>query len=289
MNLSHVERYFSDFLSAIESDESIPMHEEGAIIDGVPARLSLPKNFFVIGTVNVDETTYMFSPKVLDRANVLEFRVEVDQFTDYIKEPKRIDIDKLKGKGAKYGSALVAATDLDVSKDLIAALDDEITTEHFVFLQREMEVLFRIFQNFGWDFGFRVGKEVMRFVYYYKLLSRNGWSPEEALDAQIIQKLMPKLNGSEGRLNGIVKALAWYCSGSEAELHPDKEIQDIIPQERAKAICSKVGESTSDDPKTIQAKLIEADHQAKFPLSMIKTVRMWNAVKANGFTSFAEN
>jgi hypothetical protein len=36
-------------------------------------RLAIPKNVFVIGTVNVDETTYMFSPKVLDRAFVLEF------------------------------------------------------------------------------------------------------------------------------------------------------------------------------------------------------------------------
>ena len=35
--------------------------------------LILPKNLFVIGTVNVDETTYMFSPKVLDRANTIEF------------------------------------------------------------------------------------------------------------------------------------------------------------------------------------------------------------------------
>ena len=30
-------------------------------------------NLLVIGTVNVDETTYMFSPKVLDRANTIEF------------------------------------------------------------------------------------------------------------------------------------------------------------------------------------------------------------------------
>ncbi len=35
----------------------------------------LPSNLFVVGTVNVDETTYMFSPKVLDRANTIEFRV----------------------------------------------------------------------------------------------------------------------------------------------------------------------------------------------------------------------
>ena len=66
MNLSHVERYFADFLSAIESNESIPLHGDD--------ELEIPFNLLVIGTVNVDETTYMFSPKVLDRANTIEFK-----------------------------------------------------------------------------------------------------------------------------------------------------------------------------------------------------------------------
>ena len=43
----------------------------------MPASLTLPTNLIVTGTVNVDETTYGFSPKVLDRAMVLELD-EVD-------------------------------------------------------------------------------------------------------------------------------------------------------------------------------------------------------------------
>ncbi|MEY4488015.1 MAG: hypothetical protein RIQ79_523, partial [Verrucomicrobiota bacterium] len=81
MNLSHVERYFADMLSSIESDEPIHLHADRApdgspaIRDGVPGEIKLPSNLFLIGTVNIDETTYMFSPKVLDRANVIEFRI----------------------------------------------------------------------------------------------------------------------------------------------------------------------------------------------------------------------
>ena len=85
MNLSHVERYFADFLSALESrDAGLHLHREGkgkrlprqpGGLADVPETLRLPRNVFVVGTVNVDETTYMFSPKVLDRANVIEFRV----------------------------------------------------------------------------------------------------------------------------------------------------------------------------------------------------------------------
>lgn len=74
MNLSHVERYFSDFLSHMETigeDNLIVLDGYG---DGGADRLPYPQNLFVVGTVNIDETTYMFSPKVLDRANVIEFK-----------------------------------------------------------------------------------------------------------------------------------------------------------------------------------------------------------------------
>lgn len=69
MNLSHVERYFADFLSAIESGQPIPLYSN----DDENYELDIPDNLLIVGTVNVDETTYMFSPKVLDRANTIEF------------------------------------------------------------------------------------------------------------------------------------------------------------------------------------------------------------------------
>ena len=82
MNLAKVEYYFSDFLSAMESGTEMVLHDAGdevtVEIDGdaghrAPSGSQVPRNVFFTGTVNVDETTYMFSPKVLDRANVIEF------------------------------------------------------------------------------------------------------------------------------------------------------------------------------------------------------------------------
>lgn len=40
-------------------------------------RLSLPANLIIVGTVNMDETTFSFSRKVLDRAMTIEMN-EVD-------------------------------------------------------------------------------------------------------------------------------------------------------------------------------------------------------------------
>ena len=77
MNLSHVERYFSDFLSHMETPDNpfeIDGYRNKDDEDESTGKLPYPENLFVIGTVNIDETTYMFSPKVLDRANVIEFK-----------------------------------------------------------------------------------------------------------------------------------------------------------------------------------------------------------------------
>ncbi len=86
MNMSYVERYFADFLSAMESGEYIPLwtNKPDDTENEVPKEISLPKNFYVIGTINVDETTYMFSPKVLDRAFVLEFHIEKNDMEKFL-------------------------------------------------------------------------------------------------------------------------------------------------------------------------------------------------------------
>jgi len=96
MNLAKVEYYFADFLSIMESrttdneqGKKLHLHDgkkedkgdKGIVYDAdgtqIPRMITIPNNVYFTGTVNIDESTYMFSPKVLDRANVIEFN-EVD-------------------------------------------------------------------------------------------------------------------------------------------------------------------------------------------------------------------
>ena len=105
MNLAPVEQYFAEYLSVIESrklqdghietDPIVPYENTeayGSLIDQLfdsdeerkaykteegGKRLTIPKNLFVVGTVNMDETTFSFSRKVLDRAMTIEMN-EVD-------------------------------------------------------------------------------------------------------------------------------------------------------------------------------------------------------------------
>ena len=100
MNLAPVEQYFAEFLSVIESRKQEngkvvtdpivdyePTEAYKSLIDQLfdddeiraeylkekgGKRLSIPQNLIVVGTVNMDETTFSFSRKVLDRAMTIE-------------------------------------------------------------------------------------------------------------------------------------------------------------------------------------------------------------------------
>jgi len=81
MNLARVERYFANFLSSMETGEPLVLHGGDGLVNGIPSKLAWPRNLFIAGTVNMDETTKAFSDKVLDRAFTLEFwEVDLEEF-----------------------------------------------------------------------------------------------------------------------------------------------------------------------------------------------------------------
>src|SRR5699024_5704916 len=130
MNLSIVERYFADFLSAMESGEKIPLHsfEKATCQNGkinIPSYISIPKNLYIIGTVNIDETTHMFSPKVLDRANTIEFRITKDEMESFFRTAEKIDMEVLKRQGAGMSESFIT---LSGKKDFQDIRTEEITT-----------------------------------------------------------------------------------------------------------------------------------------------------------------
>lgn len=104
MNLAPVEQYFAEYLSVVESRKC---QKDGTVItDSILEKnkdvwysnliesltsdenvrkqfneegISIPQNLIVVGTVNMDETTFSFSRKVLDRAMTIEMN-EVDLY-----------------------------------------------------------------------------------------------------------------------------------------------------------------------------------------------------------------
>ena len=250
MNMSYVERYFADFLSAMESKEPISlwsideMKDENAEVDGVPQKVALPKNLFIIGTINVDETTYMFSPKVLDRANVIEFKISPKEMADFLKDMKEIDRESINGKAAGMGASFVQIAS---SKELAKNIDAVSTLQNF----------FNELKGVNAEFGYRSATEIFRFICQAK--GNDDATPKltdaEILDAAIVQKLLPKLHGSRKKLEPVLSQLWKLCfTGAGKDLNISKENIE----------------------------------EAEFKESADKIRRMYESATANGFTSFAE-
>lgn len=148
MNLAPVEQYFAEYLSVVESRKS---HEDGTVttdpifekVDeewyfNLTASLTtdenvrkqfnkdgicIPQNLIVVGTVNMDETTFSFSRKVLDRAMTIEMN-DVDLHGGLTERNEQIG--KL-GKAELIGNAVegvdVYADNMEVCETVLTYLD----------------------------------------------------------------------------------------------------------------------------------------------------------------------
>lgn len=211
MNLSHVERYLSDLISCMESGENLKIDSD---CDDIPNDLTI-KNIMVIGTVNIDETTYMFSPKVLDRANVIE-----------IQAPSEDDISKLMTEKIKSYSPV---GDVEFLQDYSRGLEcrgwntysimktiEKADVSNQSHVKKILDTLAKIqnaLASMKMPMGFRTIDEISRFLYVAWMYEGGGeflrWS--HYLDVQVMQKIIPRIHGNVSIKEGLDK-LAVECS-----------------------------------------------------------------------------
>ena len=254
MNLSHVERYFADFLSAMEARYgAIRLHDEGprgkadfrlprfeGDAVGVPRELPYPKNLFVIGTVNVDETTYMFSPKVLDRAHVIEFEVDPAEVAAFLDEPKPLEPVPRAPMGEAEAFLQFSLRARGMKEPGLDALPMAVKSR----VNGALIDLLEILQKGRFEFAFRTAKEVAAYMRVCReLRPKDGWDEaawQADLDDEILQKVLPRLHGSRTRVGPLLGALGWYLHSSDkagameffpplGEELPKKSVQEIIP------------------------------------------------------------
>ncbi len=206
MNLAHVERYFSDFLSGVESRRPVlpdlvfdQPSRQWVLRDVEAQRLPLPRNLFVVGTVNVDETTYMFSPKVLDRAFTFEFRVTADELDAELQRP----IAAPAGDDQRLRAFASLAERDDFQREYPHPARDEIVST----LQAAHSILARANQ----EFGHRTLYEILRFCAFYA--ATGDIDVHAALDLAMMQKVLPKVHGSRRRIEPVLTAMAALAAG----------------------------------------------------------------------------
>ncbi|MEX6430119.1 McrB family protein [Ferrimicrobium acidiphilum] len=221
LNLSRVEHYFADFLSVMESRHEndgvwitdplrIAAGRTGTLnfvgqsanaqpfVDSVDADLPIPENLFVVGTVNIDESTQGISNKVLDRANTIELEnvdfspPEPPEPDDYQHADLHVLAHHLVDRRYRAYEQAVAAHQAELAT----------VTQHLTELNEVLK---------GWrlHFGIRIRNEVCTYMAYaYDFceqakaiqLDLEGFDDSTAFDRQVLQKILPRISGTREEL-----------------------------------------------------------------------------------------
>lgn len=156
----------------------------------VPSRTEIPLNVFVIGTVNTDETTYSFSSKVLDRSNVIEFN-KIDLLGAYGY-----------GENKKLENEIQFPNEDNINLEIIlpTARDPQEVIRLYPEIFNVLVEIFDILNANNLHFGYRVFNEISRYIINFCGENSEKSSLVLALDFQVVQKVLPKLNGSKDEL-----------------------------------------------------------------------------------------
>lgn len=225
MNLSKVEHYFSDILSCLESrvlrngdiqQESIvlfngleELETNSETFETIPSRIEIPMNLYITGTVNIDESTYMLSSKVIDRANVIEFNdVDLSAYA--------------KSEWQPVENSFTLSKDLDFLNASIASKEDYQKLPSII--QETLSEVNSIMSKYHLHFGYRVANEIARYIRQVTIYIGEDESVlNQALDFQFLQKVFPKLNGTYAVLEQPLKELLLYFSNNE-------DVENIQPE-----------------------------------------------------------
>ena len=261
MNLARVEYYFSDFLSKMETrhydgdqiktdrllNENDFDQNDSNDSKAKYSNLHIPDNLYLIGTVNMDETTHPFSKKVLDRANTIEFN-QID-LTAFLEEDYTDQAQSL-----KITNQFLKTEYLNL-KDLLPVKKDEVrrTTE-------ELERLNEILKKANLQVGYRIRDEIN--FYIVEALDKELLAENTAFDKEILQKVLPRIQGSSAIIKEILLELFDFFSGS--------------------SFSQENGQLSAGVWNYYQAN----QESFKYPESAEKTAYMLRRFEEDGFTSY---
>ncbi|MDE0021346.1 MAG: hypothetical protein OXT69_08190 [Candidatus Poribacteria bacterium] len=199
INLSYVEHYFADFLSALQNPEGaqgVRCFNPDLCAEGDPLRpygyLSIARSVRFTGTANVDETTKPFSPRMLDRVNVIEIQPPPQPIFEG-QETAPLGSSYLERKNAAPISA-------SVYRSWTASRPSEETIS---FVRRSIDPIQKILYQYGYPLSMRALGGIAR----YAANSADLISEREAFDRQILQRVLPKLRGHTDRFRQLLQEL----------------------------------------------------------------------------------
>lgn len=180
MNLSYVEQYFADVLSAITRPEreltltNVPLRSRPKLL-GPENTLMIPPNVWFVGTANHDETTRDFADKTYDRAHVQELSARPEPFPH---DERRPGLEPVSFPTLTKLFDEAAAEHADAALRARKYLEDELAKT----LDDHFEV--------GW--ANRLNPQLNRFV---PVVLAGGGTIDEAVDHILVTKILRKIRG----------------------------------------------------------------------------------------------
>lgn len=195
MNLARVEHYFSQFLSLLErpaNQRELQLYDKqysGRLYNSTeyPNRIKIGDNVKFIGTVNIDESTYHFSDKVLDRANVIQ--LDVLNYANMWTKTKYASLGNINWTIDDYNSITVTNSDEDMQ--LVHQLLWDIHT-----------LLHSANSKYG--VGPRIVKSIEMYLWNLPKSGIGEFSYSDGIDLQIAQRVLTKVRGPENQLGEIL-------------------------------------------------------------------------------------
>lgn len=195
MNLARVEHYFSQFLSILErpaNQRELQLYDKqysGRLYNSAeyPNRIKIGDNVKFIGTVNIDESTYHFSDKVLDRANVIQ--LDVLNYANMWTKTKYASLGNINWTMDDYSS--ITVTNSDENMQLVHQLLWDIHT-----------LLHSANSKYG--VGPRIVKSIEMYLWNLPKSGIGDFSYSDGIDLQIAQRVLTKVRGPENQLGEIL-------------------------------------------------------------------------------------
>ena len=218
MNLARVEYYMSDILSTIETrrfengqiitDAVIPssIYGNDTAAAGRYGKVMLPGNLYIVGTVNMDETTFPFSKKVLDRANTIEFSY--------------VDLLALPSFEKHTAQKQTLTNDFLISEYITLNDCDATDREYIEGICTKLQRINTILESANAHIGYRVRDEIV----FYMLNNKKAELLEEnvAFDNQIMQKILPRIQGSSDSIKKMLDELLKLCESEKYDASTKK-------------------------------------------------------------------
>lgn len=190
--------------------------------------LRLPSNLIVIGTVNMDETTHQFSRKVIDRAMTIEMNIEDAEtpFKNFFDGTAALDYPN----GEPADKNLFLPKIVQASEALLQLSNGDATYLKDTVPQL-LHALNAALNGTPFKIAYRVQNELI--LYFYSLREEKSDDTAEtllatAIDAILMMKVLPRIEGDEDLLEEPLKELAVFTENYPNSAKKIAEMQERL-------------------------------------------------------------